>query len=52
MWDSLTPPPHAHHYWVWCVDINDGWPDCGNLIVGGPVDLEPGSDHLRICGWT
>jgi len=22
------------------VDINGGWPDSGNLIVGGPMDLE------------
>jgi hypothetical protein len=32
-------PPHAQHYWAWCVDINGGWPDSGNLIAGASTDL-------------
>ncbi|MCI69404.1 hypothetical protein A2U01_0090666, partial [Trifolium medium] len=29
---------HAQHYWAWCMDINGGWPDSGDLITGGPTD--------------
>jgi len=34
------------------VDINDGWSDNENLIVGGPMDLGGGSDtmHVRYRG--
>ena len=41
MWNSrtLNTPPHDQHYWDWFVDINGGWPDSGNLIVGGLMDL-------------
>jgi len=40
MRDFLTQS-HIQHYFVWCVDINDGWSDNENLIVvGGPMDLE------------
>jgi len=28
------------------VDINGGWPDNGNLIVGGSTDLGGGSDTI------
>jgi len=36
----LTHPSHDQHYWAWSVDINGGWSDNGNLIAGGPMDLE------------
>jgi len=28
------------------VDINGGWPNNGNLITGGPIDLGGGSDTI------
>jgi hypothetical protein len=33
----LTHTPHDQHYWAWFMDINGGWPDSGNLMVGGPI---------------
>jgi len=33
----FNTPPHDQHYWAWFVD--GGWPDSGNLIAGGPMDL-------------
>jgi hypothetical protein len=40
----FNTPPHDQHCWVWFVDINGGWPDNGNLIAGGQIDLGGGSD--------
>jgi len=40
--ETLNTPPHDQHYWAWFVDINGGWPNSGNLIAGGPMDLEEG----------
>jgi len=37
---TINTPPHDQHYWAWFVDINDEWPDSGNLIAGDPMDLE------------
>jgi len=37
---SLDAPPHDQHCWAWFVDINDGWPDSGNLIANDSIDLE------------
>jgi hypothetical protein len=37
---TLNTPPHDQHYWAWFIDINGGWSDSGNLIAGGPMDLE------------
>jgi len=38
--------PHAHHYWAWCVDINDGWLDRRNLRASDPTDFEGGSNTI------
>jgi hypothetical protein len=43
----LNTPPHAQHYWAWCVDINGGWPDSGNLITGSPMDR--GEALISLC---
>ncbi|MCI00995.1 hypothetical protein A2U01_0022019, partial [Trifolium medium] len=35
----LNTLPYAQHYWAWCVDINGGWPDNGNLITACKVRI-------------
>jgi hypothetical protein len=30
-WIFLNTPPHAQQSWVWCVDINCGWPNRDRL---------------------
>jgi len=37
---TLNTPPHDQYYCAWFVDINGGWSNSGNLIAGGPMDLE------------
>ena len=38
--------PHAYHYWAWCVDIDSGWSDSGNLIADDPMNFERDSDTI------